>query len=250
MQQVFWSHILAPDEQQLELGDSYYQHLIRVLHFQEKSQFWLVDAQQQTFLATVEQITTKNFVVRLQAKSRRQTELPVQVTVACALSKKDKVELIAQKATELGATKMIFFESRYSIMKWKKNVQAKKIARLQEIVTAAAAQSQRLFIPEVSYFNWAQLLDYRADYRLVAYEEAAKQGEIAQLAQTLQQVPPQASLICLFGPEGGFNVEEIAQLRQNKYTSCGLGPRILRAETAPLYFLSALSYQIELNKEY
>lgn len=251
MQQVFWSETLNPQTSSLELGNPHYQHLIKVLHYPVGKQFWLVDQSQTTFLATISKILATSFEVTLKPQARQMTELPVQVTLACALSKKDKLELITQKATELGVHQLIFFEARYSIMKWKPAVRIKKMARLQEIAQAAAAQSQRLVIPKIIYLNnVTELLDFPADHRLIAYEEAAKQGETAQLVQTLRTLQAQQSIICLFGPEGGFHIEEITQLLHNNYISCGLGPRILRAETAPLYFLSTLSYQIELNKEY
>ncbi|UQS83528.1 16S rRNA (uracil(1498)-N(3))-methyltransferase [Bombilactobacillus thymidiniphilus] len=247
MQQLFVKQSLA-DQQQLTLQDETYQHLIKVLHMRVNDHFQIVDANQMTFIAQIMQINSTSFTAQLTEQVSLSTELPVKVSIACALSKKDKIEMIAQKATELGVSELIFFESRYSIMKWKKEQQVKKVARLQQIVTAAAQQSKRLYVPKVKYYNnFADLLNYEADYRLVAYEESAKNGESAQLKQVFRKIQHQQSILCLFGPEGGFHVEEIAQLVQNSYIKCALGPRILRAETAPLYFLSALSYQIELN---
>lgn len=131
-------------------------------------------------------------------------------------------------------------------MKWKTNVVEKKLARLQEIAKNAAQQSKRRIIPEVIYVNkLADLLKYQAEANLVAYEESAKQGEISRLGQTLNQSPK--SVLCAFGPEGGFAPDEIDFLNQNDFVSVGLGPRIMRAETAPMYFLSVLSYKYELT---
>ena len=84
------------------------------------------------------------------------------------------------------------------------------------------------------------------DTVLVAYEESTKQGEKSQLAQVLSTCQPGARLCVLFGPEGGFAPQEIEQFLQAGAKLCGLGPRILRAETAPLYLLSVVSYQMEL----
>lgn len=83
------------------------------------------------------------------------------------------------------------------------------------------------------------------DYVLIAYEEQAKDGEMSNFKQTLQQFKPQDKVLMIFGPEGGFSEKEIA-LFNNSSTVVGLGPRILRAETAPLYALSAISYEKEL----
>ncbi|KFN90034.1 ribosomal RNA small subunit methyltransferase E [Tetragenococcus muriaticus PMC-11-5] len=79
----------------------------------------------------------------------------------------------------------------------------------------------------------------------MAYEESAKQDETATLPRLLQNVPVNSRILAIFGPEGGFSPEEIATFEQNQALFCGLGSRILRAETAPLYLLSAISYHCE-----
>ncbi|HCY0244664.1 TPA: RsmE family RNA methyltransferase, partial [Staphylococcus aureus] len=82
-------------------------------------------------------------------------------------------------------------------------------------------------------------------YILIAYEEEAKDGELSNFKQTLQQFNAQDKVLMIFGPEGGLSENEIS-LFSNTSTVVGLGPRILRAETAPLYALSAISYEKEL----
>ncbi|NVY95856.1 16S rRNA (uracil(1498)-N(3))-methyltransferase [Lactobacillus sp. DCY120] len=248
MQQIF-SALDLQNQTQLTLGEADFQHLIKVLRLGVKDQFWIVDSGHATYQATIKNISQTTFQVNLVPQKRVSSELPLQVTLACALSKKDKLEWITQKATELGVTNLIFFPAHYSIMKWKANVQEKKLARLQQIALNAAQQSKRLLVPQVHYYDQlAKIAATSYSCQLVAYEEAAKKGEGAQLTTSLTSLKPQQSLIGVFGPEGGFTVEEITQLRQNNYKVCGLGPRILRAETAPLYFLSAVSYQTELSK--
>ena len=97
----------------------------------------------------------------------------------------------------------------------------------------------------------AQLLAKSADYDacLVAYEEDAKQGEHSRLRQACQTLKGQAGakVLVVFGSEGGLTPEEVSQLCEAGFQTVALGPRILRAETAPIYFLSALSYALELE---
>ena len=83
------------------------------------------------------------------------------------------------------------------------------------------------------------------DYVFIAYEEQAKHGELSQFKQTIKQFKTQDRVLIIFGPEGGLSDSEIA-LFDDVSTIVGLGPRILRAETAPLYALSAVSYEKEL----
>ena len=81
----------------------------------------------------------------------------------------------------------------------------------------------------------------------MAYEESAKQSEGSQFATALKKLKPGEKVLLVFGPEGGLSEKEIAKLSEAGFVLCALGPRILRTETAPLYALSAISYQLELN---
>ncbi len=223
-------------------------HMAKVLRHKAGDVVYLVDETESLFSATIKDIdqTEMTITTEVEKSTKTTTEMPIGVSIACSLSKKDKVEWITQKATELGAKQIIFFNSKYSIMNWKKNVVEKKLSRLQEIAKNAAQQSKRRIIPEVIYIdNLKDLLQYKAEASLVAYEESAKDGEISLLARTLNEEPK--SVLCTFGPEGGFAPDEIDFLNENDFASVGLGPRIMRAETAPMYFLSVLSYKYELT---
>ena len=224
-----------------------YRHIITVLRHRVGDQIFFVDQNGDLFEASLKDISEDQAEFSVEKSLLPSTELPVKVTIACSLSKKDKIEWITQKATELGASKIIFFNSRYSIMTWKDNVVAKKLVRLQEIAKNAAQQSKRRIIPTVSYLNKLSDLDELSDdVKLVAYEESAKQGETSRLATILDK-KNHKSIVGIFGPEGGFSNDEVQELIDNGYTSIGLGPRILRAETAPMYLLSVLSYNYELR---
>lgn len=176
-------------------------------------------------------------------------ELPVFVTIAQGLPKGEKLELIVQKGTELGAASFLPFAASRSVVKWDDKKGTKKVLRLQKIAKEAAEQSHRSVIPKVeSVISFQQLIDRSARYniKLVAFEEEAKAGEIYHLAQALQTVQEGQSILAVVGPEGGLSDEEASLLKQAGFILCGLGPRILRTETAPLYLLSAVSYHLEL----
>ena len=247
MEQYFVKEKIDSDEFKITDTENY-QHIIKVLRHKIGDEIFLVDKTQSLFMATIKEIDSdeKTFLVEVKKQTRATPELPLGVAVACSLSKKDKVEWITQKATELGAKRIVFFDSKYAIMHWKKNVVEKKLVRLQEIAKNAAQQSKRRVIPEVIYLNkLTDLINIKAATNLVAYEESAKQGEISLLAQALNQ--NSESILCTFGPEGGFAPDEVDFLNDHGFLSVGLGPRIMRAETAPMYFLSVLSYKYELT---
>jgi 16S rRNA (uracil1498-N3)-methyltransferase len=178
-----------------------------------------------------------------------QTELPVKVTVAQGLPKGDKLEVIVQKGTELGAFAFIPFQATRSIVKWDEKKAEKKIERLAKIAKEAAEQSYRNLIPKVSNsLSFKQLVKESENYdiKIVAFEEQAKLGEMKQLAKTLGEAKIGESILLVVGPEGGLTPEEVFTLEQVGFISCAFGPRILRTETAPLYFLGAVSYHFEM----
>lgn len=112
-----------------------------------------------------------------------------------------------------------------------------KINRLNEVALSAAEQSHRNVVPEVAYLNGLKALtQMNFDTKLVAYEESAKVGEEANLVKAVRQTSPGQSIVAVFGPEGGISESEISLLKENGFVLAGLGPRIMRTETAPLYF--------------
>lgn len=177
-------------------------------------------------------------------------EMPIRVTIACGLPKGDKLELIAQKGTELGMYELLPFAAERSIVKWDEKKGKKNQERLQKIAKEAAEQSHRTYIPTVQMpISFKQLLNAVANYDAVfiADEEDAKVQQRTRFADKLKRVydNKSESILCIFGPEGGISRAEVEALRATGAQIMSLGPRILRAETAPLYALSAISYEFE-----
>ena len=174
-------------------------------------------------------------------------EMPVKIHIACGLPKGDKLELIAQKATELGMHALLPFAAERSIVKWDAKKGDKKTERLQKIAKEAAEQSHRTHIPAVKNpVSLKQLLQATSEYDIVfiADEEEAKQAERVTFKQVLQATEAKTMLL-VFGPEGGLDRSETEALQAAGAKTMSLGPRILRAETAPLYALAAISYEVE-----
>ena len=177
--------------------------------------------------------------------------MPVSVTIASGFPKGDKLELVTQKATELGAQAIWSFPADWSVVKWDGKKLAKKEDKLAKIALGAAEQSKRNRVPEVRLFEkkgeFLSELD-NFDKIFIAYEETAKAGELATLARELAQVESGQKILFIFGPEGGISPSEIDAFEEAGGLKIGLGPRIMRTETAPLYALSSVSYALELNK--
>jgi 16S rRNA (uracil1498-N3)-methyltransferase len=83
--------------------------------------------------------------------------------------------------------------------------------------------------------------------KIAAYEEESKLAEASRFASALSALENGDSILCVVGPEGGISDKEAQLLTDHGFELCGLGPRILRTETAPMYILSAISYHFELK---
>ena len=222
-------------------------HMFSVMRLKEGDQVTLVFDDGIKRLARVLDVETHQF--ELLEELADNVELPVQVTIASGFPKGDKLELITQKVTELGASAIWGFPADWSVAKWDGKKLAKKSEKLEKIAQGAAEQSKRNLIPEVRLFDkkaafLAALADF--DTIIVAYEESAKEGESAALVEAVRGLDKGDKLLFIFGPEGGLSPDEIAAFGQAGAVSAGLGPRILRAETAPLYALTAVSVLSEL----
>ncbi|MBG9366845.1 16S rRNA (uracil(1498)-N(3))-methyltransferase [Streptococcus sp. NLN64] len=223
-------------------------HLFSVLRLQEGEQLIFVFDQGEKWQAKL--TDRESALFELEKPVAADKELPVQVTLACAYPKGDKLELVAQKATELGVHQIWGFPGQWSVVKWDAKKLAKRQEKLRKVVLGAAEQSKRDLLPQVELLaNQAELLERmdQFDHVLVAYEEEAKAGERSRLAQVLRQLTAGQKVLVLVGPEGGISPQEISSYQEYGAQLVGLGPRILRAETAPFYLLSAISYELELS---
>ena len=125
----------------------------------------------------------------------------------------------------------------------------KKQEKLEKVALGAAEQSRRQLIPKIQLFDqFSRLTEQFSDFDqvLVAYEESAKMGETSMFKQALTELSANQKVLIIFGPEGGISPDEIAKFENLGAKMIGLGPRILRAETAPLYALSSISAYFEL----
>ncbi|GFH40456.1 16S rRNA (uracil(1498)-N(3))-methyltransferase [Pseudolactococcus insecticola] len=230
----------------LDAADSY--HLFTVMRAQENEQVQVVFADKKLTLSAVNADLKS---LRVLHTLERQIELPLDVTIAVGLPKSDKLEFITQKATELGAHEILAYPAEWSVTKLDAKKIVKKTERLNKIAKGAAEQSKRLMIPDVTILpSRKNLLTLFSQYDqvLVAYEESAKSGELAAFAQSLKTAEVGQKLLVIFGPEGGISPDEIVAFTAEGASLIGLGPRIMRAETAPLYVLSAVSFYQELLK--
>lgn len=249
MQRYFLANSQFQDQSVTIHGEDAH-HIVRVMRMTEGMQVYCCNEEGRTYICEITNFTNDEVKLRVVKWVEETKELPIKVSIASGLPKGDKLELIIQKATELGAHQFVPFNAARSIVKWDDKKGSKKLERFNKIAKEAAEQSHRNVLPAVQApvsIDMLIKMSQNIDYKIVAYEEEAKQGEQSRFASILSKIQPGQSMLVLFGPEGGLTDQEIEKLVNNGFVSCGLGPRILRTETAPLYVLSAISYHFELQ---
>ena len=184
-------------------------------------------------LAAVEEVTAAD------------RELPSGIVLFQGLPKGDKMELIIQKAVELGATEIVPVEMKRCVVKLDRKKEESKLKRWNAIAESAAKQSGRMMIPQVhSVLTMKEAFAYAKgfDVNLIPYELAEGMKETKAI---LDQVKPGMRVGIFIGPEGGFDVEEVEAAMTEGIHPITLGRRILRTETAGMTMLSILMFQLE-----
>lgn len=172
-------------------------------------------------------------------------ELDAKLYLFQGLPKSDKMELIIQKAVELGVYSVIPVETKRCVMKLEPKKVASKIARWQAIAEAAAKQSKRGIIPKVEEpMSFKQAISMAKDMELtcIPYEMAEGMEKTKEL---IQSVKPGDRVAIFIGPEGGFEESEIQLAMESGVEPITLGRRILRTETAGFTILSWFMYHLE-----
>ena len=172
-------------------------------------------------------------------------ELGNEIVLFQGLPKSDKMELIIQKAVELGVHTIVPVSTDRTVVKLDAKKEANKRKRWMSISESAAKQSGRLRIPEVTpVVSYREALEMakKMDVRLIPYELAEGMGKTRELMSSIQ---PGQSVAVFIGPEGGFESSEIEKAIEIGAWPITLGKRILRTETAGLVTLAMLVYNLE-----
>lgn len=218
-----------------ELSGADAEHLVRVLRV-EAGQIFEVSDNRDVYLAEVETARKAEIVFRLQEKLPAR-EPGVEITLFAALIKFDHFEWLVEKATELGAAAIVPVES----MRTERGLTAasiKRKGRWEKIVLEASQQSRRARLPRFeSTVPLTRALEFAAEFRFLLDESAGAEPILAALPETKSRTDRVGLLL---GPEGGWTDEERQQAIAAGWTSCSLGPTILRAETAAAAALAVI----------
>ena len=227
------------------LHEEEHHHLSRVARIKPEEKVWLFDEQGTSYLARVEEI--RKDATRLSILEKLDKVKPkVNITLAQALIKSKKMDIIIQKSAELGITNIIPVITTRVIVKVEEKIQ-KKIERWNKIALEAVKQSQISFLPSIlSPIPLKKLIEERhEEKKLLLSENRGKYLRdilIRNSGSELQIEEPPSSVLILVGPEGGWTEEEEKYILKHGYEAVSLGRQILRAETAALCSLALISH--------
>jgi len=220
-------------------------HIKNVLRMHPGEEIMILDGSGMEYRCEIETISDEVLARVLEAK-KTEAELSVRLLLFQGLPKKDKMELIIQKAVELGVSEIIPVLTKRTVVKLEdKKKEQKKLERWQAIAEAAAKQSGRGIIPKVCEavkFTEAVKQAETLDEALIPYELAEGMDEARERIRGLHD---KKTIGIFIGPEGGFEEEEIALAANAGIHPITLGKRILRTETAGLCILSVIMFELE-----
>lgn len=224
-------------------------HMKNVLRMKPGEKAEISDGDGLRYLCVLETFAEEGAILRIEDAFADAVELPSKIYLFQGLPKSDKMELIIQKAVELGVYEVIPVVTKRAVVKLDEKKAAKKVQRWNAISEGAAKQSGRSIVPqvhEVMTYNEALQYAQEMDIRMIPYEKAKGMEATKEVVDALELGQ---SIAIFIGPEGGFEEAEVEQAQANGVRPISLGKRILRTETAGLAVLSIFMYHLECKNE-
>lgn len=206
-------------------------YLINVLRLKKGDEFEAVNGRGKCFLLLIKEVSKKEIICEIKNIFNFNLESPISIILAQSILKGNKMDLVIQKATELGVKEIIPIITERSQIK-----ETRKLNRWQKIAEEASKQSGRSFVPIIhNSIKFFELID---NYKkgLIFYE---KNG--ISLKDAIKKLDIN-NLLIIIGPEGGLTNKEINYAKQNNFILVTLGKRILRAETAAISAITLIQF--------
>lgn len=243
MRRIFIKALLQ-EELVITGGDAH--HLGRVMRAKAGDRILVADDEGKVGEYELTGFTESSVSMKLVQQVEERTESPVEIVLAQCLPKGDKLDLIVQKATELGVNVIVPLTSDNCVVRYDGKKAKAKQEKWQKIADEAGKQCGRSRLPEVQqvqpFRQWLrEASDGKRDDTAVCmcYENELQQG----MKAFLQGQKAAKRFVAIIGPEGGFSLAEAALAKELGIASVSLGTRILRAETAAISAAAVIQYE-------
>lgn len=220
-------------------------HIKNVLRLKTGDSLLISSGDNIDYTCHIAQIDEEHIRADIDSVDERGRELTSKIYLFQGLPKADKMELVIQKAVELGAFEVIPVAMKRSVVKLDAKKAESKVKRWNAIAESAAKQSKRSILPQVSdvvTFAQAVKMAENCQIKLLPYECADGMEKTKRL---IENITPGQDIAVFIGPEGGFDLDELELAKEAGCEIITLGKRILRTETAGMMLLSVLMYHLE-----
>lgn len=233
------------EEHTIRIQGSDVNHIKNVLRMKTGEEILISSGDNLEYACYIEEMGTEEVLVHVMYVQEAGYELSSRIYLFQGLPKGDKMELIIQKAVELGVHEIIPVATRRAVVKLEGKKEENKIRRWQAIAGSAAKQSKRMYVPEVKpVMRFSQAIEQAKELDIVLLPYELAEG-MRKTKEIIAQIEPGGSIGIFIGPEGGFDEEEVRMAVEMGAKAITLGKRILRTETAGLTVLSVLMFALE-----
>ena len=240
----------AADEKSVTLSPEETRHARDVLRLQAGEEVFVFDGAGREFRCAVENINRNSTTLAVIARVEpARPESPLELTLAIALLKGEKFDLVIQKTTELGVKRIVALDTERADVRGRDDhSSARRLARWRRIALEAAKQTGRAYVPEIAGpVPCSPLLSASVEVKDVSSNAArlmfSERGGTSLPEATLSFGAQPAGITALVGPEGGWSDDEIETARAGGWGIVTLGGRILRAETAAIVVVALLQHR-------
>jgi 16S rRNA (uracil1498-N3)-methyltransferase len=221
---------------ELALPQQAAEHVARVLRMNAGDMLTVFNGDGFDYAATLISIGKRDVIVRIEDREQVNNESPLKLTLAQGVARGEKMDLIVQKATELGVTRIVPLFTERSEVKLDPSRAEKRLLHWRAVAASACEQSGRVCIPEVTpaqpLQDWLKNLPDDGALRLTLLPEGTLRARELRFGD--------AGGLLVVGPEGGLGDRDVGALQGAGFQGLRLGPRILRTETAGLAGVAAL----------
>lgn len=233
------------EEHTIRIQGSDVNHIKNVLRMKTGEEILISSGDNLEYACYIEEMGTEEVLAHVMYVQEAGYELSSRIYLFQGLPKGDKMELIIQKAVELGVHEIIPVATRRAVVKLEGKKEENKIRRWQAIAGSAAKQSKRMYVPEVKpVMRFSQAIEQAKELDIVLLPYELAEG-MRKTKEIIAQIEPGGSIGIFIGPEGGFDEEEVRMAVEMGAKTITLGKRILRTETAGLTVLSVLMFALE-----
>ena len=226
----------------IHVGQKESHHIIDVMRLAGGDSVTVFDGSGKEYQGKIDSIKNKSVVINIKNVRTVEKKQSTSITLAQSIPKKDKMDLIVQKATELGVDEIIPVESSRTIVRTGRRKKGHKIDRWRKIIVEASKQCGRNELPrikDVIYFD--KLLNSAVNYNLVIMP--CLSDRCVNLKFALSKTNKPDKVLAIIGPEGGFTEDEIDRASKKGVVLVSLGQSVLKSETAAITILSILNYE-------